>query len=160
MPQSIDVTVAAIVERDEHYLVVEERVGGKLVLNQPAGHVEPGESLVAAVVRETLEETGHRFEPREVVGIYLWHSDDADTTFLRVAFCGTVHAPSGAPRLDDGIVGVLWLPHREILKREQDLRSPMVLQCLNDFAAGIRYPLACLTHLTPVAARPARSARG
>src|SRR5512134_3502730 len=80
MTRGIDVTVAAIIERDGKFLMVEERAGDKLVLNQPAGHLEQGESLVAAAAREALEETGHRFEPEHVVGFYLWRSPDADTT--------------------------------------------------------------------------------
>jgi 8-oxo-dGTP pyrophosphatase MutT (NUDIX family) len=147
MTQGIDVTVAAIIERDQRFLLVEERVGGQIVLNQPAGHLEPGESLLAAAARETLEETGHRFEPRGLVGIYLWHSDEAGTTFLRVTFCGPAQAPVGTPRLDDGILGVHWLTHGQILSRENDLRSPMVRRCFDDYLAGIRYPLDCLTHL-------------
>ena len=82
MTRGIDVTVAAIIERDGKFLMVEERAGGKLVLNQPAGHLEQGESLLAAAAREALEETGHRFEPEHVVGFYLWRSEEADTTYL------------------------------------------------------------------------------
>lgn len=147
MTQGIDVTVAAIIERDARFLLVEERVAGALVLNQPAGHLERGESLLAAVVRETLEETGHRFEPRALVGIYLWHSDEVDTSFLRVTFCGAAEPPAGEPRLDDGIVGLHWLSHAEILGRASDLRSPMVLRGVDDYVAGTRHPLDCLTHL-------------
>ena len=160
MAQGIDVTVAAIIERDQHFLLVEERVAGKLVLNQPAGHLEPDESLLAAVVRETLEETGHRFEPRALVGIYLWHSDEAGTSFLRVTFCGPAQPPAAEPRLDEGIVGVHWLSHGQILDRERDLRSPMVLRCLNDYVAGARFPLDCLTHLTPTRESRIRTAHG
>jgi 8-oxo-dGTP pyrophosphatase MutT (NUDIX family) len=147
MAQGIDVTVAAIIERDQRFLVVEERVGGQVVLNQPAGHLEPGESLLAAAVRETLEETGHHFEPLGVVGIYVWHSDEADTTFLRVTLCGSAQAPAATPRLDEGILDIHWLTHSQILGREKDLRSPMVRRCLDDYVAGIRYPLECLTYL-------------
>ena len=90
MTQRIDVTVAAIVELDGRFLLVEETVGGALVLNQPAGHVEPGESLAAAVVRETLEETGFRFTPRGIVGIYLWKNEETGKS-------GTLHFPAGRP---------------------------------------------------------------
>jgi 8-oxo-dGTP pyrophosphatase MutT (NUDIX family) len=160
MAQRIDVTVAAIIEREQRFLLVEERVAGRLVLNQPAGHLEPQESLLAAVVRETLEETGHRFEPRALVGVYLWHSDEAATSFLRVTFCGPAHAPAAVPALDEGIVGVHWLSHGQIISREQDLRSPMVLRCLNDYLAGARFPLECLSHLTPPLESRVRAARG
>jgi 8-oxo-dGTP pyrophosphatase MutT (NUDIX family) len=158
MAQGIEVTVAAIVEHEQRFLVVEERVGGVLVLNQPAGHLEPGETLLAAAARETLEETGHRFEPHSVVGIYHWHNPETGTTLLRVAFCGSAEPPSSPPQLDEGIVSVHWLTHRQILGRERDLRSPMVLRCFNDYVAGIRYPLDCLTHLEPTVVAHARAA--
>ena len=161
MAQGIDVTVAAIIERDQRFLLVEESVGGRVVLNQPAGHLEAGESLLAAVVRETLEETGHRFEPSGLVGIYLWHSDEAATTFLRVTFCGPAQAPSTRPKLDAGILGTHWLTHDQILRRESNLRSPMVRRCLDDYVAGIRYPLECLTHVdASLLHPPARFAQG
>ena len=158
MAKGIDVTVAAIIEREERFLVVEERVAGRVVLNQPAGHLEHGESLLAAVVRETLEETGYRFEPDSIVGIYLWQSDEAATTFLRVAFCGAAQAPSTAPRLDDGIVDVHWLTRGELTDRGHELRSPMVMQCFDDYLAGTRYPLECLKHLEPTVERRVRVA--
>src|SRR5690606_34779880 len=112
--------------------LVEEMVGGTPVLNQPAGHLEPGESLAEAAVRETLEETGYGFTPREVVGIYLWKSEESGITFLRVAFCGTAVAPAATPRLDDGIVAVHWLSRGQLLSRGAQLRSPMVLHCIED----------------------------
>src|SRR5262245_42969791 len=118
----IDVTVAAIIERESRFLLVEELSAGKAVLNQPAGHLEPGESLLAAVARETLEETGHTFRPHHVVGIYLWQSDDGGTTFLRVAFCGDADAPSKPARLDEGILGFHWLTADAIRRRTRQLR--------------------------------------
>ncbi len=146
MAQDIDVTVAAVIERDGRFLLVEERCAGRLVLNQPAGHLEHGESLLAAVAREALEETGHRFTPTDVVGFYLWRATSG-TTFLRVAFCGTAEPPSGPATLDDGIVGLHWLSREQILKRSAQLRSPTVLRCLDDYLAGRRYSLDCLTYL-------------
>jgi 8-oxo-dGTP pyrophosphatase MutT (NUDIX family) len=151
MTRGIDVTVAAVIERDGKFLMVEERAGDKLVLNQPAGHLEQGESLVAAVAREALEETGHRFEPEHIVGFYLWRSPDADTSYLRIAFSGPV-APSAdvaAASLDDGIVAVHWLSRSQLVRRADQLRSPMVLRCLDDYLAGHRYSLDCLTYLEP-----------
>ena len=133
MTRGIDVTVAAIIERDGKFLMVEERAGDRLVLNQPAGHLEQGESLLAAVVRETLEETGHRFEAEHVVGFYLWRSEDADTTYLRIAFCGDVEPTADVAALDDGIVAVHWLSRTQLLRRAHQLRSPMVLRCLDDY---------------------------
>ena len=160
MAYGIDVTVAAIAERDGRFLVVEERAGGELVLNQPAGHVEQGESLPAAVVRETLEETGHRFSPQHVVGWYLWHSEAAATTYLRVAFCGAVEPPKGEVVLDEGIVAAHWLTRAQLLSREQSLRSPMVLRCVDDYLAGRRHPLESLTYLDPEALLRAKTANG
>jgi 8-oxo-dGTP pyrophosphatase MutT (NUDIX family) len=149
MTQGIDVTVAAIIERDSQFLLVEELVGGQVVLNQPAGHLEAGESLLDAVVRETLEETGHHFEPSHLVGVYLWQGERTSTTLLRVAFCGGARAPAKPARLDDGILGFHWLGVSEARRRERHLRSPMVLRGMDDYLAGIRYPLDCLTHLVP-----------
>lgn len=147
MTRGIDVTVAAIIERDGKFLMVEELAAGKLVLNQPAGHLEHGESLIAAAAREAFEETGHRFAPEHVVGFYLWHSEEAATTYLRVAFCGSVEPPGSAVSLDEGIVAIHWLTRVQLAHREQQLRSPMVLRCIDDYLAGRRYPLACLSHL-------------
>jgi 8-oxo-dGTP pyrophosphatase MutT (NUDIX family) len=149
MTRGIDVTVAAVIERDGKFLMVEERAGGNLVLNQPAGHLEQGESLLAAAAREALEETGHRFEPEHVVGFYLWRSDDADTTYLRIAFCGPVEPSADVAALDDGIVGVHLLSRAQLRNRAHQLRSPMVLRCVNDYLSGHRYPLDCLTYLEP-----------
>ena len=147
MSPGIDVTVAAIIERDGRFLFVEERASGTLVLNQPAGHLEHGESLLTAVVRETLEETGHRFAPSDIVGFYLWRNEEAATTYLRVAFCGAAEPPAQAVLLDEGIVAVHWLSRAQILSRGRHLRSPMVLRCLDDYLAGRRYALDCLTYL-------------
>jgi 8-oxo-dGTP pyrophosphatase MutT (NUDIX family) len=151
MAQDIDVTVAAVIEREGRFLLVEERVAGQLVLNQPAGHLEQGESLLAAVAREALEETGHRFTPTDIVGFYLWRRETTGTTYFRVAFCGTAEPLPGPASLDDGIVGIHWLSRNQILKRSAQLRSPMVLRCLDDYLAGRRYSLDCLTYLAPEA---------
>jgi 8-oxo-dGTP pyrophosphatase MutT (NUDIX family) len=158
MAQGIDVTVAAIIEREGRFLLVEELVGGRRVLNQPAGHLEPGETLVEAVVRETREETGHGFEPTQLVGIYLWRAD-ADTTFLRVTFCGMHAAPKGPTRLDVGIVATHWLTRAEMAARDGDLRSPMVLRCLDDYLAGSRHSLDTVTHLPATTLAAAAAAR-
>jgi 8-oxo-dGTP pyrophosphatase MutT (NUDIX family) len=149
MTRGIDVTVAAVIERDGKFLMVEERAGGKLVLNQPAGHLEQGESLLAAVTREALEETGHRFEPEHVVGFYLWRSADADTTYLRIAFCGNVEPSADVAALDEGIVALHWLSRAQLRNRAHQLRSPMVLRCIDDYLSGHRYPVDCLTYLEP-----------
>jgi 8-oxo-dGTP pyrophosphatase MutT (NUDIX family) len=150
MAQGIDVTVAAIVEESGKFLVVEERAsGGKLVINQPAGHLEQGESLLNAVIREAFEETGYRFLPSHLVGFYLWRSEDAGLTYFRVAFCGTAEPPRGPVSLDEGIVATHWLTRADLLRRQHQLRSPMVMRCFEDYLAGRRYTLDCLNHLDP-----------
>jgi 8-oxo-dGTP pyrophosphatase MutT (NUDIX family) len=142
-----EVTVAAVVELDDRFLIVEERIAGRLVLNQPAGHLEDGETLVEAVVRETREETAWRFRPDALVGTYLWRSPIDGRSFLRFAFCGTVDDHHPLQPLDTGIQRTLWLTHEQLLAQASRLRSPMVLRCLQDFLLGKRQPLdtvACL----------------
>jgi 8-oxo-dGTP pyrophosphatase MutT (NUDIX family) len=134
------VTVAAVIEREGRFLLVQERVGGRLVLNQPAGHLDPGESLPAACRREVLEETAHRFEPTELVGIYRWRDPKKDFTFLRFAFRGKVGAAENRP-LDKEIVAVHWLTPQELKERKAEHRSPLVQKCVDDFLAGRSFPL-------------------
>lgn len=141
-----DVTVAAIVEREGRFLLIEEHVGNRLVINQPAGHLEANESFAAAVIRETLEETAWTFIPHAVSGIYLWPHPERNLSFLRVAFCGEVTQHYSDRRLDRGIRRTLWLSRDELVQRNSQLRSPMVLKCVDDYLAGIRYPLALLSH--------------
>ncbi len=149
MSQQIDVTVAALIEDRGRFLLVEEQAGGGLVFNQPAGHLEPGETLTSAVIRETLEETGYRFKPDSLLGIYVWHCIEASTTFLRVAFCGDAAAPAGNPSLDEGIVATHWLTPAQVLARETQLRSPMVRRCIDDYLDGTRHPLSVVSNLPP-----------
>jgi ADP-ribose pyrophosphatase YjhB (NUDIX family) len=141
------VTVAAVLERDGRFLMVEERVAGKLVYNQPAGHLEDDEGLIAAVVRETLEETAWHFQPEALSGIYRWRHPRRQETWLRVAFAGTglYHEPERA--LDADIERILWLTPGEIRARRGSLRSPMVLRCLDDYLAGQSAPLALLVDI-------------
>ncbi len=149
-----DVTVAAVVERDGKFLVVEERAARRIVINQPAGHLERGESLLDAVVRETLEETACALTPQALVGVYLWHSAGADRTFLRVTFCGSVTGPDPGRRLDRSILRSLWLSRGQLQARASALRSPLVLRCIDDYLAGARHPLGLLASLdVEVAAR-------
>ena len=138
------VTVAAVIERDGRFLLVEERSEGRLVLNQPAGHLDPGESLAAACAREVMEETAHRFEPTALVGIYRWHYAAQDVTFLRFCFCGTVLGEEKRP-LDKEIVRLHWLTAAEIRERAARHRSPLVQQCVDDYLAGRRFPLEVLS---------------
>ncbi len=138
------VTVAAIIERDNRFLMVEEKISGSLVINQPAGHLEEGESLIEAVKRETIEETAWNFEPKSVIGIYLWRPANFSTTFLRVSFAGNCTDYNPAQELDLGIIRALWLSRDELTDRLHTLRSPMVLRCIDDYLSGVRYPLSLL----------------
>ena len=140
------VTVAAVVERNNRFLIVEEESDRQLVYNQPAGHLDEGESLINAVVRETLEETAWSFIPEALVGIYRWQNPGNRNTYLRICFTGhcTEHDP-GRP-LDEGIMQALWLSRSELIATER-LRSPMVLRCIDDYLGGQRYPLDLLTDI-------------
>jgi 8-oxo-dGTP pyrophosphatase MutT (NUDIX family) len=142
------VTVAAIVERDKRFLVVEERGGdGDLVINQPAGHVEGGESVIAAAIRETFEETGWRFRPETLVGVYLWRRSAGDGGFLRIGIAGSVDDHDPDSPLDEGIVRSLWLTREELLSEKIRLRSPLVMKCVDDYLKGEHYPLSVLKSL-------------
>jgi 8-oxo-dGTP pyrophosphatase MutT (NUDIX family) len=133
-------TVAAVVERNGRFLLVEEPIDGRLVLNQPAGHLEPNESLVAACRREVLEETAHRFEPTALVGIYRWHYARAEVTFLRFCFRGRMEGVEDRA-LDRQIVRLHWLSREQLLARRADHRSPLVQRCVEDYIAGRAFPL-------------------
>ena len=139
------VTVAAVIERDGRFLFVEELQDGRRVLNQPAGHLDPGESLVTACAREVMEETAHRFEPAALVGIYRWHYQAADVTFVRFCFSGSVLGFDKTGTLDKEIVALHWLTQEELKKRSAMHRSPLVQQCVDDYLAGRRFPLDVLS---------------
>jgi 8-oxo-dGTP pyrophosphatase MutT (NUDIX family) len=139
-----DVTVAAVIERSGRFLLVEERIRGRLVLNQPAGHLEDGEALLDAVVRETLEETAWHFTPEWLLGIYQWRSARGHTT-LRFAFTGTVRDFEADRPLDPPIVTTHWFAREDIAQRAARLRTPLVLTCIEDYLAGRRLPLDALT---------------
>ena len=147
MAERMDITVAAVIEQDDRFLLVEEQSNGHIVFNQPAGHLEPGETLTAAVAREVVEETGFSFRPHALLGFYLWHCQEADTTFLRLAFAGEATPPERQPTLDEGIIATHWLTRNDVLVKQPQLRSPLVLRCIDDYLAGIRYPLASLSEL-------------
>lgn len=147
MSQRIDVTVAAVIDHGDRFLLVEEEAGGDIVFNQPAGHLEPGEKLTEAVVRETMEETGYTFVPETLLGVYLWNCIEANTTFLRVAFCGHAKPPAATPILDEGILATHWLTLAQVRARDSSLRSPMVRLCIDDYLAGKRFPLSVLSEL-------------
>jgi len=137
------VTVAAVVERDGRFLVVEEHTSAGLRLNQPAGHLETGETLAEAVVRETLEETAHPFTPEALIGVYMthWARPDSDgTTYLRFTFCGSAGAVTDLA-LDPDIVRTLWMTADELRACSERHRTPLVMRCIDDYLAGKRFPL-------------------
>lgn len=146
MDNSLHITVAAVIEQHGRYLMVEEIIDGERVLNQPAGHLEAGESLPGAAVRETLEETAHPFTPTDLIGIYRWVAADGQT-FVRFAFRGVVGEPEPDRALDPDIEKTLWLSAAEITARRDQLRSPMVLRCVQDAQQGHSYPLDLLKDL-------------
>ena len=145
-PWKPNVTVAAVIERDGRFLLVEEETAAGIRLNQPAGHLERDESLPAACSRETLEESAWHFCPQQLVGIYLWPVPDAGITYLRFAFCGELGAHEADRSLDTGILRALWLTPAEIQSRRDEHRSPLVGQCIADYLAGVRLPLTALHH--------------
>ena len=144
MSKRISVTVAAVAQRDGRFLLVEEHTDQGSRLNQPAGHLEPGESLLAGVARETLEETAWRFAPGWLLGIYRWEHSGSGVTYVRFAFGGSLLAHEADRRLDEGIVRAVWLTPEELRLQSARHRSPLVQRCVNDHLAGWRYPLDLL----------------
>ena len=146
------VTVAAIIERGGKFLLVQEHTPEGLKLNNPAGHLDPGESLADGCARETLEETTHGFSPTALVGVYMSRMQRAstgeDVTYVRFAFCGELGEAQPGRKLDQGIVRTLWLTPDEVRARQSEHRSPLVLRCMEDYLAGQRFPLA-LVHTEP-----------
>lgn len=141
-----NVTVAAVVQRDGRFLLVEEETDTGLAFNQPAGHLEEGESLVAAVVREALEETAYHFVPTHLVGIYNWRRPDKEVTYLRFAFGGEMRGHEAGRQLDDGILAARWFTLDEVRATRARHRSPLILRCIEDQLAGKAYPLDLLVH--------------
>ena len=139
-----NVTVAAVVERGGRFLLVEEQTERGLLFNQPAGHLEADESIVAAVARETLEETAWEFSPQHLVGVYRWRPSGSDVTYLRFAFSGLLGTHHADRALDEGIVRTVWLSPDEIRNGRDRHRSPLVVRCMEDYLAGIRAPLDLL----------------
>ena len=140
------VTVAAVLERDGRFLLVEEETVDGIRYNQPAGHLECHESLTQAAIREALEETGYTFVPQYLVGIYNWRNEAKDITYLRFAFAGGITGHDAQRQLDDGIIAAHWLTLDEARALQSRHRSPLILQCIDDLCAGKRYPLELVTH--------------
>ena len=140
-------TVAAIVEDHGKFLLVEEETDRGNRYNQPAGHLEDNESLLAAVVRETMEETAYTFHPEALLGIYHWKHEHNDSTYLRFAYIGRVSHHQPTQELDEGIVRSVWMTVEEMREQAMLMRSPQVLKCVEDYLAGKRYPLEAITHL-------------
>jgi len=141
-----NVTVAAVLERDGRFLLVEEHTDVGIRFNQPAGHLEPGESLIEGAVRETLEETAYVFLPTALLGIYQFHHEPNDTTYLRFAFTGEITGHDTARELDEGIIRSAWLTVEEIRSQGAHHRTPLVMRCVEDYLAGRCYPLDLIKH--------------
>jgi len=144
------VTVAAIIERDRKFLLVEEETSDGIRFNQPAGHLDPGESLIEAAAREALEETAHEFTPDALVGVYMSRYVSSRTkeevTYLRFAFAGVLGPEHDRP-LDEGILRTVWMSRDELIATQDMHRSPLVLQCVDEYLAGRRHPLTMIhTH--------------
>lgn len=133
-------TVATVVERDGRYLLVKELRDGKIVYNQPAGHLEPGESVLQAAMRETLEETGWRILPTRFGGLITYHASNGISYLRATLIAEAVEEVPGA-ELDEGILAAVWLNYEEILMIEDQLRSPIVKKVIEDYRLGISYPL-------------------
>jgi len=156
-PWKPSVTVAAVVERDGRFLMVEEATPDGVRLNQPAGHLDPGESLVQAAAREALEETAHAFDPTALLGVYVARSVPRDepegVTYVRFAFTGELGAREPGRELDREILRTLWLTPDEIRARMAQHRSPLVMRCIDDYLAGRRFPLDLVyTHASALVA--------
>ncbi len=138
-------TVAAIIENKGKFLMVEELIDGKICFNQPAGHLEASETLAEACVREVSEETAHVFAPDFLVGVYHFFNPQTKATFMRFCFAGKMGDFNENQALDKEIIKTHWLSFNEIKAREQNLRSPLVLACLQDYLAGKNYPLSFIS---------------
>ncbi|MGR9072704.1 MAG: NUDIX hydrolase [Gammaproteobacteria bacterium] len=141
------VTVAAVIEKDRRFLLVEEETTEGLAFNQPAGHLENGEDLISAIKREVIEETAWKFEPQSVIAVQLWRKDILSETFLRICFSGYCHSYDPEGELDDGIVETHWLSRGEIAARRKRLRSPLVLTSIDEYLCGRKFPLSILKTL-------------
>jgi 8-oxo-dGTP pyrophosphatase MutT (NUDIX family) len=139
------VTVAAIIERGGKFLLVEEHTELGVRFNQPAGHLDPGESLAHGAAREALEETAYAFKPTALLGVYQYYYAPGDVTYLRFAFTGEITGHDAGRKLDEGIIRAVWLTPEEIRDISDRHRTPLVMRCVDDYLAGKRYPLGLLT---------------
>jgi phosphatase NudJ len=143
-----NVTVAAIIEREGRFLLVEEETSAGIRFNQPAGHLDQDEAISAACTRETLEETAYDFQPTALVGVYTLPIAGSDLTYLRFAFAGELGEHYADKPLDSGILRAVWLTLDEIRACRERHRSPLVLRCIEDYLAGKRFPLELITEYT------------
>ena len=148
--QTTDLTVSAVVEQDGRYLMVEEIASGAMVLNQPGGHLESGESPEEAVIREVLEETGCEVACGELIGVYLWIHPQTRQQYLRIVYVATLLNEDHSRALDDGIVAKRWLRRADVEQRRPSLRSPVVERCIQDFEAGRRQPDELFSGMRPL----------
>ena len=153
MPWQPDVTVACVVEREGRFLMVEERVQGRLVVNQPAGHLDPDESLVEAAVRETLEETAWRVRPIGLVAVYQWRNPDDGAAVVRFTFAAEAQQHEVGRPLDQGIERALWLSEAELMSGRHALRTPMVLESVRDFRRRAPIALELLSEIPSAVAQ-------
>lgn len=138
------VTVATIVEKDNRFLLVEEFAGGELVFNQPAGHLDPNETLQQAAVRETFEETGWHIELQGIVGVALYEAPSNGVTYHRTTFFAKALEHDAAAKLDDGIQRAVWLSYEDILERSDRMRSKLVIKAIEQYRDGHQYPLSMI----------------
>ncbi|GAA5184152.1 NUDIX hydrolase [Niveibacterium umoris] len=146
MRWSPHVTVAAVVENQGRFLLVEEETDYGVRLNQPAGHLDEGESLLAACSREALEETAHRVTPLSLIGVYQWPRPRGDITYVRFAFAAELAGFDEGRTLDAGILRAVWMTRDELAACPERHRSPLVLRCIDDYLAGRRFPLDLIRH--------------
>jgi len=145
-----DLTVSSVIEHEGRFLIIEERSSGLVVVNQPGGHIETGESPEQAAVRETLEETGCEMAVRELLGVYLWIHPQSRQNFLRIVFVGEFLGRDPGRPLDEGIHAVHWYALDDLQRRRRQLRTPVVLRSIEDYLAGRRPPDNLLAILSPV----------
>ncbi len=145
-----DLTVSAVVERDGSFLMIEERSSGVIVVNQPGGHIDAGESPEQAAEREALEESGCQVRVTDLLGVYLWIQPQTRQNFLRIVYVADLVSENARRRLDDGVHAVHWYTLSDIKRRARDLRTPMVLRSVEDYLAGHRQPNTLLANIMPV----------